>query len=102
MIWGALRTIGRSVAFVFKALAATYWFLISFLLGLALLGGVIAMVGAFAGWSEVKLFGSGLLAIGVMGPLFLLVFGEGLVPFPSELNKPAQSKGVELGQKDKQ
>jgi hypothetical protein len=96
MIWEALRTIGRGVAFAVKALVVTYWFLISFLLGAALLGGFIAMAGAFAGWSDVKLFGSALLAIGAMGSFFLLMLGSmGPVPLPTELDKPAQPNGLD-------
>jgi hypothetical protein len=102
MIWEAFRAIGRGIWFAFKALAATYWFLISLLLGMALLGGFIAMAGAFAGSTDTKLLGSALLAIGGIGFFFLLLLGEGLVPFPEQLNIPAQSKGTELGQKDKQ
>ncbi len=101
MIWEAFKVIGRGVAYVFKALLVTYWFLISFLFGLALLGGFIAMAGAFAGWTEVKLLGSAFLAIGIMGALFLMLVGEGLVPFPDQLNGPAQSRATEPGKKDK-
>ena len=102
MIWEAFRVIGRGFLSVLKALAATYWFLISTLLGMTLLGGFIAVTGAFAGSADTKLFGSALLAIGFMGFFFLLMLGDGLVPFPEQLNNPARSKGTESGQKDKQ
>jgi hypothetical protein len=102
MIGEAFRVIGRGVLFALKALASGYWILISLLLGVALLGGFIAMAGAFAGSTDTKLLGSALLAIGGMGFFFLLLWSDGLVPFPDQLNIPAQSKETESGQKDKQ
>ncbi len=102
MIWEAFKVIGRGVAFAFKALLKTYWFLVSLSLALALAGGFIAMAGAFGGSSDTKLLGTALLMIGGGGFFGLLLLGDGLVPFPEELNKPTQSKGAESGQKDKQ
>jgi hypothetical protein len=102
MSWEATKAIGRGVAYVFKALLVAYWFLISLLFGLALLGGFVAMAGAFAGWTEVKLLGSASLAIGVVGSLFLMVLGEGLVPFPAQLNKSGRPKAGGPDQKDRQ
>jgi hypothetical protein len=102
MIWEAFRVIGRGVAFAFKALLTTYWLLVSLSLVLAFAGGFIAMAGAFGGSSDTKLVGTALLMIGVGGFFGLLLLGDGLVPFPEDLNKPAQSKGTEPVQKDKQ
>jgi hypothetical protein len=98
-----IRAIGRVLVLVINALIIAYWWLLALTLIAAFVGGFIAMVGAFGGWQETKLFGGALLKFGGMGFFFVIVLGSmGAPTDPIRLNKPAQLNAVATVQKEKE
>jgi hypothetical protein len=101
VIGEAIKVIGRGLVHFINALIIAFWWLLALSLLAAFAGGFIAMVGAFGGWQEIRLFGSALLKFGGMGFFFLLMLGSmGPISEPLKLNKPVQPNVAGSGEKE--